>query len=321
MRPPDTDLPVAAGTEAAKEHTAAELTASQVGYFRAGRAVLTDVTLTAYAGSAVAVTGPSGSGKSSLLALLAGLERPTNGEVRLAGVPLRPGDAAQRQRYGLILQGYGLVSVLTAAENVELVLQARGVPAAEVVARALAALDRVGMGEAADHLVEELSGGQQQRVAVARALVVDPEVILADEPTAELDAGNRQLILGLLLDQARMGRIVVLASHDREVADACDRELRLIDGRLQAEVAMSAYPEPEFFSSGYDDLDLDLAPEPAPARAADREPAADPELTLSTPRSTPRSAWRAHERPEEAEPAGVDPGAAPSSSGWERPRG
>lgn len=269
---------------------AEELATSGLGYVRAGRAILTDVTLTAYAGSALAVTGPSGSGKSSLLALLAGLERPTTGEVRLAGVPLRPGDPGLRQRFGLILQGYGLVSVLTAAENVELVLQARGLPAVEVIERARALLDRVGMAEVADHLVEELSGGQQQRVAVARALVADPEVVLADEPTAELDAGNRQLILTLLLDEARRGRIVVLASHDREVADACDRELHLVDGRLQDEVPGPGDVEPTAARS-----ELQAEPEPEPEPEPRVQPAVVPELEPQVP------------------------GPAPSRSGWERP--
>lgn len=248
------------------ETPASELSADEVGYVRAGRVILEDVTLTAYAGQAVAITGPSGSGKSSLLALLAGLERPTAGQVRLAGVPVWPGGPALRQRYGLILQGYGLVSVLTAEENVELVLQARGLAAAEVVQRARATLDLVGMGGAGDHLVEELSGGQQQRVAVARALVADPEIVLADEPTAELDAGNRERILGLLLDEARRGRIVVLASHDREVADACDWEIRLEDGRL-------ATVEPTLPDAESEPTAAYARPEPTPTYA-EREPIA-----------------------------------------------
>ncbi len=311
MRRPNVDVPPAAvGIDGSANGTAAELSASGVGYVRAGRAVLTDVTLTAYAGSAVAVTGPSGSGKSSLLALLAGLERPTSGRVELDGVPLRPGDSVQRQRYGLILQGYGLVSVLTAAENVELVLQARALPVAEVVEQARAALDGVGMGEAADHLVEELSGGQQQRVAVARALVVEPEVILADEPTAELDAGNRQLILGLLLDQARLGRIVVLASHDREVADACDREFRLVDGRLAAAEPSPPYAEDEepLITDGF-------APDPI------LEPAAQPPLPPE-PAAPPVVAaeWRRPSTADRAERADGDRPRTTAGSGWERPR-
>jgi len=310
----------------------AELTATGVGYVRAGRAILADVSLTAHAGSAIAVTGPSGSGKSSLLALLAGLERPTSGEVRLAGASLRPGDSATLQRFGLILQGYGLVSVLTAAENVELVLQARGRPAPEVMERARVALDRVGMAEVADHLVEELSGGQQQRVAVARALVAEPDVILADEPTAELDAGNRSMILSLLLDEARRGRIVVLASHDREVADACDRELHLVDGRLQEEVALPAYAESEPADavpadagqveagpSARVNVPTPVEPVPAPPDSASL-PAPERPPPARTP-VTARSGWRAPEHHVETEPGpqSDDRASTGSTTGWERP--
>lgn len=287
-----------------------ELSAVEVGYVRAGRVILADVTLTAYAGEAVAVTGPSGSGKSSLLALLAGLERPTSGVVRLAGAPVWPGGPTLRQRYGLILQGYGLVSVLTAAENVELVLQARGLAAAEVLQRAQAMLDLVGMAEVADHLVEELSGGQQQRVAVARALVANPEVVLADEPTAELDAGNRERILGLLLAEARRGRIVMLASHDREVADACDREFRLVDGRLAAAEPSPPYAEDEepLITDGF-------APDPI------LEPAAQPPLPPE-PAAPPVVAaeWRRPSAADRAERADGDRPRTTAGSGWERPR-
>jgi putative ABC transport system ATP-binding protein len=209
--------------------TAGELTAVGVDYHRGGRQILQGVDVRARAGEVLAVTGPSGSGKSSLLAVLAGLE-PAGGAVRLGGDAFS-GDVAFRRRFGLVLQGYGLVSVLTATENVEVVLQARGVARDEVRARAAAALASVRLDGQGDQLVEELSGGQQQRVAVARAVVTGPDVLLADEPTAELDAEMRQVVLDLLFGAARRGAIVVIATHDTDVATACDRELRLVGGR------------------------------------------------------------------------------------------
>ncbi len=204
---------------------------------RVGRQVLQDVSLVAPAGRLLVLTGPSGSGKSTLLAVLAGLETPTTGTVHWGQDLVGPRQRDLRRRCGLVLQGYGLVSLLSAAENVELVLQARGLAAeqvAEQVAeRATQALASVGLTEAADHLVEQLSGGQQQRVAVARAVVAEPMLVLADEPTAELDSRTRDRILGVLVAQADRGAVVVLATHDRAVADAADDEIVLHDGRTQ----------------------------------------------------------------------------------------
>jgi len=210
-----------------------ELRAERIGVVRAGRQVLQDVSLLAPAGRTLVLTGPSGSGKSTLLAVLAGLEPATTGTVHWDADLLGPRLRGVRSRCGLVLQGYGLVSLLTAAENVELVLQARGLPRAEVTDRAEQALGEVGLAESADHLVEQLSGGQQQRVAVARAVVTEPELLLADEPTAELDARTRDRILGVLAAQAERGAVVVVASHDRSVADIADDELVLHDGVAQ----------------------------------------------------------------------------------------
>ena len=210
-----------------------ELRAQRLGVVRAGRQVLQDVSLLVPAGGTLALTGPSGSGKSTLLAVLAGLEPATTGTVHWDADLVGPRRRGLRDRCGLVLQGYGLVSLLTAAENVELVLQARGLPPAEVADRAEQALSQVGLAEVADHLVEQLSGGQQQRVAVARAVVAQPELVLADEPTAELDARTRDRILGVLAAQAERGAVVVLATHDRSVADIADDELVLHDGRPQ----------------------------------------------------------------------------------------
>ncbi|HEU4676220.1 MAG TPA: ABC transporter ATP-binding protein [Motilibacteraceae bacterium] len=205
---------------------------------RGGRRILDGVDVLAQPGRLLAVTGPSGSGKSTLLSVLAGQVRPDEGEVRLGdrvvGERGRPAD--REHVLGMVLQGYGLLPVLTAAENVELPLQLRGVPRAQVRARAARALVRAGLGEvvegAGDRLAEELSGGQQQRVAVARGLVVDPDVLLADEPTSELDAATRDVVVAALREEADLGATVVLATHDPEVAAVCDAELHLVDGRV-----------------------------------------------------------------------------------------
>ena len=194
-----------------------------VGYRPNGVPVLDGVSLTVYAGEVLAVTGPSGSGKSSLLALLAGLATPDSGAV-LSSVP--------PDGIGVILQAYGLVNLLTAAENVEVALQARGRSPADVQSAAAAALAAVRLDEVVDHLIEELSGGQQQRVAVARALALQPTLLIADEVTAELDAETRNVIVELVLGAATTGAAVVLATHDLELAARCDRRLALVDGRV-----------------------------------------------------------------------------------------
>jgi putative ABC transport system ATP-binding protein len=204
------------------------LEASGIRYVRAGQLILDGVDLTVSAGESVAITGPSGSGKTSLLAIVAGLTPPTAGEVRIDGkrVTGLPGPS---ERVALVLQGYGLVSLLTAAENIEVALRAAGLPAPEAQAAAATVLDDLGLGPHADQIVEELSGGQQQRVAVARALARQPRLLIADEPTAELDQAARAVVLGRMLEVTARGGAVVLATHDPEVAERCDRifDLRL----------------------------------------------------------------------------------------------
>ena len=194
-----------------------------MGYHPNGVPVLDGVSAQVFAGEILAVTGPSGSGKSSLLALLAGLAEPDSGAV-LSSVP--PAST------GLVLQAYGLVNLLTAAENVEVALQARGFDAARVQSAAAAALAAVRLDDVADHLIEELSGGQQQRVAIARAFALEPALLIADEVTAELDRETRNVVVDLLLSAAAGGAAVVLATHDLDLAGHCDRRLALVDGRV-----------------------------------------------------------------------------------------
>jgi ABC-type lipoprotein export system ATPase subunit len=205
-----------------------EVRASGVVVVRAGRRVVDDVDVVVAPGRILGVTGPSGSGKSTLLAVLAGLVAPDSGSVA-------PTDRTART--GIVLQGYGLLPVLTASENVELPLQIQGGAPADIRARAAVALERAGLVDAGDRLAEELSGGQRQRVAVARALVTAPSVLVADEPTAELDADSAAVVLAALRAEADAGAAVVLATHDPEVAALCDDVLHLVDGR--AEVAPS----------------------------------------------------------------------------------
>jgi putative ABC transport system ATP-binding protein len=215
----------------------AGLVASDLRVAHRGQVVLDGVALTVARGEMVAVVGPSGSGKTSLLALLGGLTSPQAGLVCFDGsqVPVlgKRNRHGRAPRIGIVLQGHGLVPVLTAAENVEVVLQARGQEAEDVRARAAAALDRVLLAEVADRLAERLSGGQQQRVAVARALVDRPDLLLADEPTSELDEETRDHVVAELRVEAANGAAVVVATHDPDIVAACDRALRLSSGHLE----------------------------------------------------------------------------------------
>jgi putative ABC transport system ATP-binding protein len=204
------------------------LTGTDLRYAVGDRTILDGISVQASSGRVLAVRGRSGSGKSSLLTMLGGLIAPSGGTVILDGARVTPSsDLALRRRFAFVLQGYGLVAALTARENVAVVLQAARVPRAQVRSRVQAVLERVRLATVADHLVEDLSGGQQQRVAVARALVTAADVFLADEPTAELDADNRGLIVSLLIERARTGAVVVIASHDPDVVSACDDVLDL----------------------------------------------------------------------------------------------
>jgi len=201
------------------------LEARRLGYAIGGRRILAGVSLAVAAGERLAVVGPSGSGKTTLLALLAGLATPHTGQVLLDGRPVHPGQVPAG--VATVLQGHGLVALLTAAENIEVTLFAAGMPAGQAAAAAQRALAAVGLAEHSGQLADELSGGQQQRVAVARALASQPTVLLADEPTAEQDSKSRELVLAQMLAVSAGGGSLVLATHDAEVAQRCDRVLDL----------------------------------------------------------------------------------------------
>ena len=200
------------------------LEASGLRYVREGRVILEDVGLVIGPGESVAIVGPSGSGKTSLLALLAGLAEPDGGEVRIDG---RVVDTVSHRDLAVVLQGYGLVSLLTAAENVEAALRAAGRTDDDVGSSAMTALADVGLAGHEEQLIEELSGGQQQRVAVARALALRPQILIADEPTAEQDKASRELVLDRLFEVPHRDGSLVLATHDPEVAERCDVVLPL----------------------------------------------------------------------------------------------
>lgn len=189
-------------------------------------------------GTFVAIEGPSGSGKTTLLGLLAGLEAPDRGEITVLGhdlARLSPAERARlrQRRVGIVFQSFGLIASLRAGENVALPLLLAGVPDPECRERAKAALEEVGLGAAFGARVDELSGGERQRVGVARAIVIEPTLILADEPTGSLDEENAQGVLGLLSDVVRRrGASLLLVTHDPASAALADRRLRMLDGRL-----------------------------------------------------------------------------------------
>jgi len=183
-------------------------------------------------GRMLAVTGPSGAGKSSLLWALAGALSPTAGVVHLDDTTVTGRRQAAGLGVAIIPQGNALSSALTAHENVLVPLLAAGVPASEADQRSTAALAAVGLEDSGRHLVEELSGGQQQRVAIARTLAAGASVLLADEPTSDLDSANRQRVIDALRREAADGAVVVMSTHDPEAAAQADAELALDEGRM-----------------------------------------------------------------------------------------
>jgi putative ABC transport system ATP-binding protein len=204
-------------------------------------AALRGIRLAIGAGEFVALTGKSGSGKSTLLNLMAGIDRPSSGTVTVGGtaihdLPENKLAAWRGQQVGFVFQFFQLLPTLTAAENVMLPMDFAGrTPPGGRRARAVELLARVGVADQADKLPATLSGGQQQRVAIARALANDPAVLLADEPTGNLDSETAREVLGLLRELASAGRTVVIATHEPEIAGWVDRRVSLADGALVAQ--------------------------------------------------------------------------------------
>ena len=200
---------------------------------------LDDVSLAVQPGEFVAIVGPSGSGKSTMMHILGCLDRPTAGAYELAGTPVADLDddglAQLRSRaIGFVFQSYNLLPRTTALDNVATPLLYQGVARRERQERARAALERLGLGDRVSHEPTELSGGQQQRVAVARALVTEPALILADEPTGNLDSRSGADVLDVFRELHAGGRTIVLITHDPAVAASASRQVHLLDGRIAA---------------------------------------------------------------------------------------
>nr|WP_245842957.1 ABC transporter ATP-binding protein [Sphingomonas laterariae] len=201
-----------------------------------------DISIDVADGEFCAILGPSGSGKSTLLNIIGVLDHPDAGEIELGGVPIDFGSATEAARLrnqllGFVFQSFQLLPRLTAWENVALPLLYRGTPRPERKPRALAMLDRLGLGERVHHLPAELSGGQRQRVALARALIGDPKLVLADEPTGSLDSVTAAEVLQLLRQLNRdFGVTLLMVTHDRGLAEACDRSIEILDGRVVSDV-------------------------------------------------------------------------------------
>ena len=198
--------------------------------------ILRDIDLEVTRGEAVSVVGASGSGKSTLLAILAGLDSPSSGSVELDGQDIFSMNEDRRaelrgRAVGFVFQSFQLLPAFTALENVMLPLELADDPEAET--RAAETLRRVGLGERLHHYPKHLSGGEQQRVALARAFVVQPKLLLADEPTGSLDAASGEAVIGLLFEMNReYGTTLVLVTHDESLASRCGRTVRLVAGRI-----------------------------------------------------------------------------------------
>jgi len=204
---------------------------------------LSDIHLEIRAGEYIAIAGPSGCGKSTLLAILGLLDSPSNGTYLLKGQPVEGLTLAERARVrnreiGFIFQAFNLIGDLTVYQNVELPLTYRNMPVADRKKRAQEALERVGMSHRMRHFPSQLSGGQQQRVAVARALAGSPSILLADEPTGNLDSTNGEAVMALLQELHRGGSTICMVTHDVRYAKHADRSVHLLDGRVTEAASM-----------------------------------------------------------------------------------
>ncbi|MBT4767780.1 MAG: ABC transporter ATP-binding protein [Phycisphaerae bacterium] len=205
-------------------------------------AALRDINLTIARGQYVCIMGQSGSGKSTLMNIIGCLDRPTEGRYLLEGEDIANMDdtllsAIRGRRIGFIFQSFNLIPELTVLENVEVPLFYRGVQKAERRSKAKAVLERVDLSDRLDHRPNQLSGGQQQRVAIARALVGDPSLLLADEPTGNLDTATGDRILKLLDELHAEGRTIMMITHDEAMADRSERVVRLRDGEIESDTA------------------------------------------------------------------------------------
>jgi len=200
--------------------------------------VLKAISLTVQRGEMLAIVGTSGSGKSTLMNIIGLLDQMDNGQYHFDHVnitTLHDDELARlrNQSFGFVFQQFNLLPRLTALQNITLPLVYRQIPSVDVLHRAEAMLERVGMAGFADHYPTQLSGGQQQRVAIARALIGEPDIILADEPTGSLDSGTSHSILQLFQALHREGRTIILVTHDEQIATQCSRRVTLIDGEIQ----------------------------------------------------------------------------------------
>ena len=210
--------------------------------------VLKGIDLEICKGDFIAVMGPSGSGKTTLLNILSTIDKPTQGQVILDGIDLgkvknRELSKIRRDKIGFIFQGFNLISGLTALENVELPLIYRNVPAARRRELSVASLKKVGLENRMEHKPSEMSGGQQQRVAIARALAAAPPMILADEPTGNLDSASSKEIMQILRGLHEEGRTVILITHDNKIAESAKRVIRIMDGKVVSDTAVKKKKE------------------------------------------------------------------------------
>lgn len=201
--------------------------------------ILRGISLDVARQESVSITGPSGAGKTSLMMIIGGLEKPTRGEIRVAGLSL--GDLSEdalanyrRRNVGIVFQAYHLIPTMNALENVAIPLELAGADGA--FERAGADLERVGLGHRLKHYPDQLSGGEQQRVALARALILKPSLVLADEPTGNLDRENSAMVMDLIFDLAEASQTtLVLITHQQDLAARCDRNISMLDGEIVAD--------------------------------------------------------------------------------------